>query len=76
MPYVINVTTEPDGARVRASGGGSGSVTGAGEIARSDAPEEAVGETNDPDVDTAVGEEKAYGVYYSASGAELPPVGQ
>ncbi|MEQ8723123.1 MAG: TIGR02266 family protein, partial [Sandaracinaceae bacterium] len=42
MPYVINVTTEPDGARVRASGGGSGSVTGAGEIALSDAPEEAV----------------------------------
>ena len=54
----------------------AGQNTGGEGVDPFNAPEEAVGETIDPDVDTAVGEEKAYGVYYSASGAELPPVGQ
>ena len=54
----------------------AGQNTGGEGVDPFDAPEEAVGETIDPDVDTAVGEEKAYGVYYSASGAELPPVGK
>ena len=54
----------------------AGQNTGGEGVDPFNAPEEAVGETIDPDADTAVSEDEAYGVYYSASGAELPPVGQ
>jgi len=42
MDYVISVTTSPGNARVRATGGGSGQVTGTGEIELRGAPDEAV----------------------------------